>query len=114
NRTGKSQRCALLLSVLPQADHKFMINIVDVLGSAKCAEAEPALLILLENNPIKDKDLRANLQERICAALGSIGLPNSIPTLSKIVETKSFLGISRYPENVKAAAARALASIKKR
>jgi len=114
NRTGKSQRCALLLSVLPQVDHKFMINIVDVLAGAKCAEAEPALLILLENNPIKDKDLRATLQERICAALGSIGLPNSIPILSRIVGTKSFLGISRYPENVKAAAARALASIKKR
>jgi len=114
NRTGKSQRCALLLSVLPQVEHKFMINIIDVLGSAKCAEAEPTLVILLENNPIKDKDLRATLQERICAALGSIGLSNSIPVLSRIVGTKSFLGISRYPENVKTAAAKALTSIKKR
>ncbi len=114
SRTGKSKRCSLLLSVLPQVEHKFMINIVDVLGNAKCAEAEPALHILLENNPIRDKDLRAALQERICAALGSIGLPNSIPVLSKIVGTKSFLGISRYPENVKVAAAKALASIQKR
>lgn len=114
NRTGKSKRCTLLLSVLPQVEHKFMINIIDVLGNAKCAEAEPALVILLENNPIKDKDLRAALQERICAALGSIGLSNSIPVLSRIVGTKSFLGISRYPENVKAAAAKALTSIKKR
>jgi len=114
NRTGKSQRCALLLSVLPQVEHKFMINIIDVLGGAKCAEAEPTLVILLENNPIKDKDLRATLQERICAALGSIGLSNSIPVLSRIVGTKSFLGISRYPENVKTAAAKALTSIKKR
>ncbi len=114
NRTGKSQRCALLLSVLPQVEHKFMINIIDVLGGAKCAEAEPTLVILLENNPIKDKDLRATLQERICAALGSIGLSNSIPVLSRIVGTKSFLGISRYPENVKTAAAKALISIKKR
>jgi hypothetical protein len=114
SRTGKSQRCTLLLSVLPQVEHKFMINLVDALGNAKCAEAEPTLLILLENNPIRDKDLRATLQERICAALGSIGLPNSIPALSKIVGTKSFLGISRYPENVKAAAARALASIQRR
>lgn len=114
SRTGKNQRCTLLLSVLPQVEHKFMINIVDALGSAKCAEAEPTLLILLENNPIRDKDLRATLQERICVALGSIGLSNSIPALSKIVGTKSFLGISRYPENVKAAAAKALASIQKR
>jgi HEAT repeat protein len=54
------------------------------------------------------------MEEKICTALGLIGSPDAIPLLVKIVESKSFLGISRYPEKVKVAAGKALASLKKR
>ncbi len=114
SRTGGKERGPLLLSILPKADHKFMINIIDALGSAKCAEAVTVLVELFENSPVKNKEVRTNMEEKICNALGMIGSPEAIPALSKIVESKSFLGISRYTETVKASASRALASIKNR
>lgn len=114
NRTGKNERCTLLLAALPQADHKFMLNIIDVLGNAKCTEAAATLIGFFETSPISNKSLRADMEEKICIALGLIGSPDAIPLLVKIVESKSFLGISRYPEKVKVAAGKALASLKKR
>jgi HEAT repeat protein len=114
NRTGKNERSTLLLAALPQADHKFMLNIIDVLGNAKCTEAAATLIGFFETSPISNKSLRADMEEKICNALGLIGSPDAIPLLVKIVESKSFLGISRYPEKVKVAAGKALASLKKR
>jgi HEAT repeat protein len=54
------------------------------------------------------------MEEKICVALGAIGSPEAINDLSEIAESRSFLRIRAYPEKVKAAAARALASIRKK
>jgi hypothetical protein len=44
---------------------------------------------------------------------GAIGSPEAIKTLSEIAESKSILGIGSYSKEVKYAAKRVLASIKK-
>lgn len=111
SQTGGDQRGPLLLSVLPQADDQLRINIIEMLGKAKFAQAVPQLLDILKN-----KSLMTNipLQEKVCNALGTIGASEAIPALSEIAESKSFLGIRSYPVEVKYAAKRALASIKRK
>ena len=112
SQIGGKKRGSLLLSVLPDADDQFKINIIEALGNAKCAEAVPNLLGLLKKRSLIASQSQNDLQEKICIALGLIGSPEAIPTLSEIAESKSFLRIRTYPEKVKHAAGRALKSIK--
>jgi HEAT repeat protein len=72
------------------------------------------LLDMLKNKSLIAKDEQISMQEKICTALGTIGSPEAIKTLSEIAESKSFLGIRSYPEEVKHAAKRALANIKRK
>lgn len=111
-KIGGKERCSLLMSAFPRADDKFKLHIIDALGNLRCTDAAAALIGLLENNPVKDKLLRADIEEKICKALGTLKSPEAIPALSLIAESKSFLGISRYPDKVRIAAGRALAAIK--
>jgi HEAT repeat protein len=112
---GGNKKGPLFLSVLPQADQELRINIIEMLGKIRCAEAVTTLLDMLKNKSLMAKDEMIPLQEKICNALGFIGSPEAIPTLTEIAESKSFLGIrSSYPEEVKHAAKRALASIKRK
>lgn len=110
-RIGGKEMCPLLFTVMPQADNNFMLNMIDFLGSKKCTDAVASLINLFENNPINDKVLQADMEEKICNALGIIKSTEAVPFLSKIAESKSFLGRSRYAEKVRIAAGRALASI---
>jgi HEAT repeat protein len=111
---GGKQRGPLLLSVLPKADDQFKLNIIETLGNAKYAEAVPNLLDLLKKRSLIISQSQIDLQEKICTALGLIGSPEAIPTLSEIAESKSFLRIRAYPEKVKNAAGRALESIRRK
>ena len=69
---------------------------------------------MLKNKPLIANDEQISLQEQICNALGAIGSPEAINTLSEIAESKSILGIGSYTKEVKAAAERALANIKRK
>ena len=113
-QTGGNKRGPLLLSVLPQADQELRINIIEMLGKIRCTEAVTDLLDMLKNKSSMAKDEQISLQEKICNALGAIGSSEAIKTLSEIAESKSFLGIGSYPEEVKYAAKRALANIKRK
>ncbi len=113
-RTGGKNRGQLLLSVLPQVDDQFKRNIIETLGNAKCVDAVPELLNMLKTRSAIAPSLRADLEEKICIALGAIGSPEAIPALSEIAESKSFLRIGTYPQKVKIAAGMALISIRKK
>ncbi|MFA5324434.1 MAG: HEAT repeat domain-containing protein [Smithella sp.] len=110
-QTGRNQRGPLLLSVLPQAEKELKLNIIETLGKIRCIEAVPNLLDMLKNKSSLSKEEQISLQQNICNALGAIGSPETINTLSEIAESKSFLGLRSYPLEVKYAAKRALASI---
>ncbi len=113
-RTGGKERGAILLSALPLADDRFKLNIIETLGNIKCVEAVPELLHMLKKRQSVDKSLRADQEEIICAALGSIGSPEALPALSKIAKSTSFFLISPYAEKVKVAAGIAVVSIRKK
>jgi HEAT repeat protein len=113
SQTGGKQRGALLLSVLPQADDPLRLSIIEMLGKIKYTGAVTYLLEMLKNKSLITKDGTISIQEKICNALGAIGSSEAIPALSEIAESKSFLGIRSYPVEVKYAAKRALASIKR-
>lgn len=113
SRTGGKERGPLLLSILPDVDDVFALNIIETLGNAKCMDAVPDLLNMLKNFPFEGSTVRADLEERICIALGAIGSPEAVPALSEIAGTKYFFRIRSYPDKVKNAASRAVASIRK-
>jgi HEAT repeat protein len=113
-QTGGNKRGPLLLSFLPQAEDELRVNVIEMLGKIRCTEAVPNLLDMLKNKSLIAKDEQISLQEKICSALGAIGSPEAIKTLSEIAESKSFLSIRSYPEEVKHAANSALADIKRK
>ena len=114
-KTGGPRRAAMLLPVLRDAQEDFKILLVDALGTTKAADAVPVLIALLKNRPMKASATRVALEEKICAALDVIGSPDAIPALSEIAETKkSFLGPRLYADTVRAAAAVALSSLRRK
>jgi len=114
-QTGGNMRGSLLLSVLPHVDKELRINIIEMLGKIKCAEAVTDLQFMLKSKAgTMAKNDQISLQEEICNALGAIGSTEAIKILSEIAESKSILGMGAYSKEVKYAAERALAYIKKR
>ena len=114
SRTGGNRRGQLLVTALHGADEKFKLRLIEALGNAKAADSVPDLLNILITRPFVATATRTHMEEKICVALGAIGSPEAIPDLSEIAEPKSFFRISSYPEKVKAAAAIALESIRKK
>jgi len=112
SRTGGNRRGQLLITAFHGADEKFKLILIEALGNAKAADIVPDLLDILTTRPFVITATRAIMEEKICVALGTIGSPEAIPDLSEIAEPKSFFRIRSYPKIVKAAAARALASIR--
>ena len=113
-RTGGEERARILLAALPGADENFKLNIVEALGAAKSVDAVDPLLDMLKNRPLVATTTRADLEEKICTALGAIGSAAALAALAEIAESKSFLRVRVYTEKVKSAAGRALVSIRKK
>ncbi len=114
-KTGGTRRAAMLLPVLRDAQEDFKISLVDALGTTKAPEAVAVLIALLKNRPVKASASRVALEEKICQALDAIGSPDAIPALSEIAETKkSLLGPRLYADTVRAAAAVALSSLRRK
>jgi HEAT repeat protein len=114
NQTAGNKKGPLLLSVLPQVENDLRVNIIEMLGKIRCTEAVTDLQDMLKSKSSMTKDEQISMQQKICQALGAIGSPAATKTLSDIVESKSILGIGSYPKEVKYAAEKALASIRKK
>ena len=111
---GGNKRGPLLLSILSGVDAELRLHMIEMLGKIKCTEAVNTLIDLLKNKTAMSKDEQTSLQEKVCDALAAIGSSEAIPALTEITESKSFLGIGSYPTEVKHAAEKALASIKRK
>jgi HEPN domain-containing protein len=112
-QTGGKKRGSLLLSVMPQVDQELKLDIIALLGKIKYAESIPQLLEMLSKKSSISREEQITMQEKICNALGAIGSSEAEPALTEIADSKSFLGMGGYPEEVKVAARRALKLIKK-
>jgi hypothetical protein len=73
------------------------------------AQAAASLAGIIDRLPAEGQ---ADLEEKICIALGKIGSPDAVPALTELSRAKGFLSARSYPEKVKHAANRALASIR--
>ena len=112
-QTGGNMRGPMLLSMLFLVDQELRVDIIEALGKLKCKEAVTDLHnILKSNSTIAKNDI--SVPQKICNALGAIGSPEAIKVLTAIAESKSILGIGSYSKEVKYAAERTLAYIKRK
>jgi hypothetical protein len=112
-QTGGNMRGPMLLSMLFLVDQELRVNIIEALGKVKCKEAVTDLHNMLKSSSTMAKS-DISLPEKICNALGAIGSPEAIKVLTVIAESKSILGIGSYSKEVKYAAERTLAYIKRK
>ncbi len=112
-QTGGNMRGPMLLSMLFLVDQELRVNIIEALGKVKCKEAVTDLHNMLKSSSMMAKS-DISLPEKICNALGAIGSPEAIKVLTAIAESKSILGIGSYSKEVKYAAERTLAYIKRK
>ena len=113
-RVGGARRGQLLMAALREVDEEFKLNILENIGAAKAADIVPDLLQLLKNRPLVASASRTALEEKICNTLAAIGNPDAIPGLSEIAETSSFFRVRAYSDKVKAAASRALVTLRRK
>lgn len=113
-RIGGKFRAELMLSALPKVEDSLKMSIVETLSIIKARDAVPALVEMLQARPASASSLRADLEEKICNALGNIGSREALPALTEITDPKGFFGKRSYPEKVKIAAGKAVTSITRR
>jgi HEAT repeat protein len=113
-RIGGKSRAEILLSVLPKVDDALKMSIVETLSIIKAREAVPLLVEMLQAKPSGSASLKADLEEKICNALGNIGAREALPALTEIAGSKGFFSGRSYQEKVKIAAGKAAASITRR
>jgi HEAT repeat protein len=95
-------------------DQELRVDIIEALGKVKCKEAVTDLHNILKSNSTMAKNDHISVPGKICNALGAIGSPEAIKVLTTIAESKSILGIGSYSKEVKYAAERTLAYIKRK
>jgi HEAT repeat protein len=111
SQIGGSSKAEILLNALPQCDDRIKAGIVTMLGSLKYRNAVKPLIELFKSKLRLPEEMKVDLQEKICLALGSIGDKEAVPFLEGIRKHKSILSMTYYEPTVKAAAVKALAKI---
>ncbi|MBM4271675.1 MAG: HEAT repeat domain-containing protein [Deltaproteobacteria bacterium] len=112
NMIGGALRGEILVAALPKCDEQLKAGIVTTLGSLKYHDAVKPLIDLFHAKAATlSADAKADLQEKICLALGNIGDKEALPFLNEVSRQSSFLSIKPYHPKVKAAAGKAVGMI---
>jgi HEAT repeat protein len=77
----------------------------------KYRNAVKPLIELFKSKLTLPEDIKVDLQEKICIALGNIGDKEALPFLKEISKHRSFLSLTSYHQTVRASAAKALGKI---
>jgi hypothetical protein len=102
----------MLLKHIPVVEPQLAGHIVSVLGAIRYQPAAPYLINLLESKSFwQNKAVRDEIRTKACEALGRMQAAEAVSALEKVVRTRGFF--SGYPENIRAAAAKALSQIKR-
>ncbi len=112
NTIGGAFRGEILLKALSECDDALKVSIATSLGSLKYRDAVKPLLELFKSRTPASAELKADLQEKICLALGSIGDREALPFLTEVSKQSGIFGFGSYHPKVKAAASRAVGMIK--
>jgi HEAT repeat protein len=110
SQIGGRSKAEILLNALPEFDDRIKAGVVTVLGSLKYRNAVKPLIELFKSKLALPEDIKVDLQEKICLALGNIGDKEALPFLEG-VRHKGFLSMTSYHPTVRAAAAKALGRI---
>jgi HEAT repeat protein len=105
---GGSQRGEILLDAMTECADRIKSNIVTTLGSLKYRDAVKPLIVLFRSKLMASEEVKVDLQEKICLALGHIGDREALPFLTDISKQGGFLSLKTYHPTVKAAAGKAV------
>jgi HEAT repeat protein len=108
---GGSSKAEIILNALPQYDDRIKASVITVLGSLKYRNAVKPLIELFRSKLTLSEDMKVDLQEKICLALGNIGDKEALPFLKGIRKYRSILSLTSYHPTVRAAAAKAFGRI---
>jgi HEAT repeat protein len=111
SQIGGKSKAEILLNALPECDDRIKAGIVTVLGSLKYRNAVKPLIELFKSKLALPEDIKVDLQEKICLALGNIGDKEALPFLKGVRRYRSFLSMTSYHPTVRAAAAKAMGRI---
>jgi HEAT repeat protein len=105
---GGSQRGVILMDALTKCDDRIKASIVTTLGSLKYGDAVKPLIVLFKSKLMVSEEVKVDLQEKICLALGHIGDREALPFLMDISKQGGLLSLKTYHPTVKAAAGKAV------
>jgi HEAT repeat protein len=111
SQIGGRSKAEILLNALPDFDDRIKAGVVTVLGTLKYRNAVKPLIELFKSKLTLPEDIKVDLQEKICLALGNIGDKGALPFLKGVRKQRSFLSLTSYHPTVRAAAAKALGKI---
>jgi len=113
NNIGGAARGEIFLDALSGCDDQLKANIVTALGSLKHRDAVKALGELFKSKTSLSEEMKVELQEKICVALGNIGNREALPFLKEVSTQSGIFGFKSYNPKVKAAAGRAAGMLSK-
>ena len=113
NSIGGASRGEVFLSALSGCNDQLKVSIVTALGSLKQRDAVKALLELFKSKTSLPEEMKVELQEKICIALGNIGNRDALPFLKEVSTQSGIFGFKSYNPKVKAAAGRAAGMLSK-
>jgi HEAT repeat protein len=105
---GGSHRGEILLDALTKCDDRIKANIVTTLGSLKYRDAVKPLIVLFKSKFMASEEVKVDLQEKVCLALGQIGDREALPFLMDISKQSGFFSLKTFHPTVKAAAGKAV------
>ena len=105
---GGNHRGVILMDALSKCDDRIKASVVTTLGSLKYLDAVKPLMVLFKSKFMVSEEVKVDLQEKICLALGHIGDRQALPFLTEISKQSSFLSLKTYHPTVKAAAGKAV------
>ena len=111
---GGADAGRMLLDHFERIDESLQAQTISVIGALRYEPAIPWLIDRLSAKMLtKKKIYREEILEKTCEALGHMKAEAAVSALDEIIRKKGVFG-KKNPENVRSAAARALAEIKRR
>lgn len=109
---GGTEAGDLLLKRLEDVSDPVKSVIISVLGMMNYQKALPYLIMKLEDRGLgESREARAEINAKICEALGRMGDARARPLLEQVARSRKIFWASAYDPKVRAAAASALAHI---
>ena len=113
NNIGGAFKGEFLLNALSGCDDQLKVSVVTTLGSLKHRDAVKPLIELFKSKLNLSEEMKVDLQEKICLALGNIGDREALPFLTEVSKQSGIFGFKSYNPKVKTAAGRAAGMLSK-